>query len=268
MKNNLKAISKTDDELRVANYMVLFGGKDLVGETFTAETDFESSYTKSGVLYVDWEHGFDPEGDGPKRDDVLGIVDWKTARKDETGLWAERVLNRRAEYMEFVEVLIEEELLGTSSEAVSSEKSNGVISKWPLRRDSLTVMPAEKRMMKEYGDNTIQAIKSLSDKMPNLKALLPEDGVAVSEDADEVEVDMKQTKVKIKENEMTEEIKNEVVEEVEEAPVEDNGELESLVKSQGDQLDKLSAATDLILEAAHVQAIPFFQEAAQALLLH
>ena len=29
--NALKAISRTDDELRVANYIVLFGGKDIEG---------------------------------------------------------------------------------------------------------------------------------------------------------------------------------------------------------------------------------------------
>ena len=178
MENHLKSISKTDDELRVANYMVLFGGKDLEGETFTEDTKFESSYTKTGTLYVDWEHGFDPEGDGPKKDDVLGIVDWKTAKKDETGLWVERVLNRRAEYMEFIEALIEEELLGTSSEATGKTKvKDGIIEVWPLKRDALTVMPAEKRMMSA---NAISAIKSLSDKMPNLKSLLPEDGVAIS----------------------------------------------------------------------------------------
>ena len=171
MENHLKTISKTDDELRVGNYMVLFGGKDLVGETFTEDTEFESSYTKTGTLYVDWEHGLDPEGDGPRRDNILGTVDWKTAKKDKEGLWVERVLSRRAEYMEFIEVLIDEGLVGTSSEATAGAKVvDGVIELWPLKRDALTVMPAEPRMLSQ---NAIQAIKSLADKMPNLKSLLP-----------------------------------------------------------------------------------------------
>jgi hypothetical protein len=83
MPNELKAISKTDTELRVGNYIALFGGKDLEGEHFTPETDFTSSYTKTGVLYVDWEHGLGKKIDGksaPGPDDVLGYVDWKTAK--------------------------------------------------------------------------------------------------------------------------------------------------------------------------------------------
>ena len=197
MENNLKTISKTDDELRVGNYMVLFGGKDLIGETFTPETDFESAYTKTGTLYVDWEHGFDPEGDGPKRDDVLGIVDWKTARKDKVGLWVERVLKRRADFMEFLEVLIDEGLIGTSSEATKGAKRvDGVIELWPLKRDSLTVIPAEPRMMKE---NVLHAIKSLSDQLPNLKSLLLEDSGKVSEGEGENEVAVKKVyKVRLK----------------------------------------------------------------------
>jgi len=43
MSNPLKTISKSDDELRVGNYAVLFGGRDLTGEFFTAKTDFSSS---------------------------------------------------------------------------------------------------------------------------------------------------------------------------------------------------------------------------------
>ena len=41
MPNTLKAISKTDDELRVGNYIALFGGRDLEDEHFTSDTEFE-----------------------------------------------------------------------------------------------------------------------------------------------------------------------------------------------------------------------------------
>ena len=115
--NHLKIINKSDDELRVANYMVLFGGKDLFEEFFTDDTNFDSSYTKTGRLLVDWEHGLADEGE-PQRDDVLGYVDWTTATKDETGLWVERVLDRRNEYMQHLERLIEADLVGNSSEAI------------------------------------------------------------------------------------------------------------------------------------------------------
>ena len=117
--NTLKAIAETDDELRVANYLARFGGRDLEGiasprinpdgskgEYFTPATEFESAYTKTGVLYVDWEHGERPHPEEPGADDVLGYVDWSTAKADSNGLWVERVLNRRNEYMRFLEELI------------------------------------------------------------------------------------------------------------------------------------------------------------------
>ena len=177
MPNNLKAISKTDDELRVGNYIALFGGKDLEGEHFTPQTDFESSYTKTGVLYMDWEHGLGQELDGktaPGQDEVLGYVDWKTAKPDEMGMWVERVLDRRNWYMKYVEVLIDAGMIANSSQAIQPEvvtTKSGEIEKWPLMRDTLTVMPMEPRMMT---DNVISAVKGLAKINPNLEALLPE----------------------------------------------------------------------------------------------
>ena len=177
MANNLKAISKTDDELRVGNYIALFGGKDIEGEHFTPQTDFESPYTQSGVLLMDWEHGVGQELDGkaaPGKDDVLGYVDWKTAKPDEMGMWVERVLDRRNSYMKYVEVLIDAGMIANSSQAylpgVETTKS-GEIRKWPLMRDTLTVEPMEPRMMT---DNVISAVKGLAKSNPNLEAMLLE----------------------------------------------------------------------------------------------
>ena len=170
-QNALKTLNKTDDELRVANYIAMFGGRDLTEEYFTADTKFESDYTKTGVLYVDWEHGLGKLLDGdesPGPDDILGTVDWKTAKIDDKGLWVERVLNRRNEYMQWLETLIDAGLVGNSTEAVASgvEKTkDGEITRWPLKRDTLTVNPAEPRMMNE---NIVTAFKSL-----DLDDLLP-----------------------------------------------------------------------------------------------
>lgn len=181
-RNALKAISKTDEELRVGNYIVLFGGRDLEGtlsprinkngtrgEYFTKSTVFESPYTAVNLVAVDWEHG---HGELEK-DEILGRVDWKTARVDERGLFVERVLNRRNRYVKYLEELIEAGLIGNSSEAVSDsvEKADdGQIVRWPIRRDTLTVTPMEPRMITQ---NVITAIKALSECYPALKSLLP-----------------------------------------------------------------------------------------------
>ncbi len=171
----LKTISKTATELRVGNYIALFGGKDLEGEHFTKSTDFESSYTKTGVLYVDWEHGMGQELDSnasPGPNDILGYVDWKTAKPDEMGLWVERVLDRRNIYMNYIEVLIDAGMIANSTEALIDgiEKTkSGEIEKWPLKRDTLTVAPMEPRMMTS---NVIGAVKGLAKAYPHLEALL------------------------------------------------------------------------------------------------
>lgn len=171
MDNSLKSISVTDDEFRVANYMILFGGRDVTGEYFTKDTEIDSPYTKSGMLHVDFEHGLDPDNLGISSDDVMGYIDWKTASIDDRGVFVERVLNRRAKYMEYIEPMIEAGLVGTSSEAIAGKTSrdeDGKITKWPLMRDSLTFMPAEPRMI---SSNAIHAAKSLHSQLPHIKSL-------------------------------------------------------------------------------------------------
>jgi hypothetical protein len=171
MNNPLKSISTNNHELRVGNYMVLFGGKDLTGEFFTEKTKFDSGYTEIGLMYVDFEHGRDAERAGNSKNNILGVVDWKSARFDEKGIFVERVLNRRAEYIKYLEELIDAGIVGTSSEAISGQvrkKSSGEIVEWPLMRDSLTVTPMEPRMITE---NILTAAKALSNIYQTSKSL-------------------------------------------------------------------------------------------------
>lgn len=172
--NALKAISETPDELRVANYIVLFGGRDLEGlgssnknadgsrgEFFTRATQFDSEATAKGLLPIDWEHNTmrGQAIDGIAPGEYLGVVDWKTARVDEKGVWVERVLNRRHKYMQWIEALIKQGLIGNSSEAHGVTKAaTGEITRYPLVRDTLTVQPMEPRMMTA---NVVTALKAL-----------------------------------------------------------------------------------------------------------
>jgi hypothetical protein len=181
--NALKTVGKTTTELRVANYMCLFGGRDLEGlasprrnadgsrgEYFTKATKFSSPYTEVGVLYEDWEHGIAP-ADEPGADEPLGIVDWKTAKITDKGLFVERVLNRRNQYVQFLEELIDQGLIGTSSQAIPTgvqKAADGHITAWPLMRDTLTVAPMEPRNLT---DNQLQAIKRAGERLPALKSI-------------------------------------------------------------------------------------------------
>jgi len=182
--NSLKAISRTDDELRAANYIVLFGGRDLEGvgsprvnadgtkgEYFTTQTDLESFYTKAGMVAIDWEHG-----QGELGDEILGVVDWKTARVDDRGVFVERVLNRRNQYVHWLEELgwFDDGMLGTSSHADPTDvekATDGAILRWPLMRDTITVQPMEPRMLAE---NQLRAYKALGLTVPDDTEAEPE----------------------------------------------------------------------------------------------
>jgi HK97 family phage major capsid protein len=180
VKNVLKAVSSSEDELRVANYIVLYGGRDLTafrflgnriprftnpdgtaGEFFSKSVQLDSDYTELGKIPMNWEHGQDPDRMEIGEDEILGYVDWKTARIDDKGVFVERVLNRRKAYVQWVEELIKAGLVGTSSEAIGKGieiKPNGEITKWPLKKDTLTVSPMEPRML--IG-NVLNAYKAL-----------------------------------------------------------------------------------------------------------
>jgi HK97 family phage major capsid protein len=203
MNNTLKAIGGDDETLRVANYIVLFGGRDLegiasdnknadgtLGEYFTPQTELESSYTKTGRLLVDWEHGQDESKGAPGEDDPLGFVDWSTAKADDTGVWVERALFRHNSYVKWLSELIDAGIVGTSSEAIPAKvqkAENGEIQRWPLKRDTLTVTPMEPRNASE---NVIQALKALGFQIADETETEPEaepagDAAAVVEEATE-----------------------------------------------------------------------------------
>lgn len=186
--NPLKAISKTDDELRVRNAIVLFGGRDLefvrsgpnpdksLGTRFDPNVLVTSPFTENNSLPVGWEHGENPDGMANKASDFgpMGFVDWSTAQRDEKGIFVDRVLNRRHRYVQFVEDLIEAGLVGTSSEAVPEGikcLEDGTITEWPLMGDTLTVSPTEPRMLAEFGDNVLHAIKGLANLNPEIPAI-------------------------------------------------------------------------------------------------
>jgi HK97 family phage major capsid protein len=178
----LKFIKAEDNELVLDGPIVLWDGVDLDGQHFDTDTDFESSYTRTGRLLVDWEHGQEPDVDDegkpikqPGRDDLLGYVDRLTARKDDIGLLARHVLDRREVYVkEFIEPLAKAGMIATSSEAaIKGVKvlDTGKIRAWPLKRQSLTVWPAETRL---FSDHQLQVVKSLATTYPHLKGVILE----------------------------------------------------------------------------------------------
>lgn len=189
MGNALKRVDTTKNEVVAESYIVLFNKRDLeglgskrknadgtVGEFFTKNTKFDSRYTALNLLPVDFEHG----ADVLSSDEVLGRVDWSTKRIDEKGVFVKRILDRRNRYVRWLEELLDQGLLATSSEAIAEEvkrSTSGMIQAWPLRRDSITATPMQFQMLDE---NALRAAKALQGRLHGAYGILQAHDKAVA----------------------------------------------------------------------------------------
>jgi HK97 family phage major capsid protein len=134
---------------KIGGYLVTFGGLDLTGDYFTAETDF-GEYARLPVLY---HHGMDKKLSTRR----IGTAE---VRMEDAGLWAEAQLEMRDEYERMVYELAQNGKLGWSSGAASHvvqkalDDQGARITQWYMAEASLTPAPAEPR-------NTVIPLKSL-----------------------------------------------------------------------------------------------------------
>lgn len=165
----VKLLSLTEDTATIGGFGVVFGGRDIVGDTFTPETDFRLDYVPSKEVYYDHALG---EIKTP-----LGLV-FRTEIRD-LGVWVEAQLRRSQEYVAEVLKLIEQGVLGWSSGSIAHlvQRNGNMIKSWPIVEFSLTPTPAEPRTL------GVQRIKTLADSDPRLKAFLPEEPGNGSADA-------------------------------------------------------------------------------------
>jgi len=142
--------SQTDTEAIVAGYGVVFGGKDLEGETFTKETELELGYVPIKSIFYD--HTLDAKANGS-----LG----KTLSEeiDDVGVWVEAQIDRSKDYANAVLELVGQGIIGFSSGTAShlARRKNGKILRWPVVEYSLTPTPAEPRTL------GVSQIKTLFD---------------------------------------------------------------------------------------------------------
>jgi HK97 family phage major capsid protein len=132
--------SQTDTEAVVAGYGVVFGGKDLEGETFTKDTELELGYVPIKSIFYD--HTLDAKANGS-----LG----KTLSEDidDVGVWVEAQIDRSKDYANAVLELVGQGIIGFSSGTAShlARRKNGKILRWPVVEYSLTPTPAEPRTL-------------------------------------------------------------------------------------------------------------------------
>jgi HK97 family phage major capsid protein len=125
----------------VAGYGVIFGGIDLTGEHFDADTDLKGAFELPSKP-VFYDHTLQAQVKH-----ALG----KTSKElvDDIGVWVEAQIEMSKEYAKEVLSLIEKGLLGWSSGTAGHlvEKLNGLIKTWPIVEYSLTPTPAEPRTL-------------------------------------------------------------------------------------------------------------------------
>lgn len=137
-KVHIKAVD--GDSITVVGYGVVFGGKDLVGESFSPETDFQLDLVPKKPVFYDHRLA--------EIKSHLGVTD--AIKQDEFGLWLEAQLDRSKDYIKEILELIEKGVLGWSSGSVPhlvDVLEGGKIKTWPIVEFSLTPTPAEPRTL-------------------------------------------------------------------------------------------------------------------------
>jgi len=155
------------DEIK--GYSNLWGNPDRVDverEFFTTQTDFWDS-TLGLPRPLTWDHGQDTT---MKTSPIVGkIVEFGN---DELGRWYIAQLDRAHKYRQVIDRLVEQGLLGTSSDSApqyvvrEKAKSGAVwLKQWPLFAAALTTTPCEPRMI-----GTVDYFKSIGLTLPDPEA--------------------------------------------------------------------------------------------------
>jgi HK97 family phage major capsid protein len=163
MSNAVEIKADTDAYTVYGGYGVVFGGRDLDGDTFTKDTDFQIDLVPSKPLFVD--HTMDTElqtrnGSTVKLkgiDEPVGKV--TTVTPDDFGLYIEFMVEKANRYWAIVDAMYNTGKMGLSSGAVAHlvRRAGGVIKRWPVVEWSATVSPAEPRTVQ------VQRVKAILD---------------------------------------------------------------------------------------------------------
>ena len=175
----LKILGETPDTLRVGRYGVVWGGKDLVGDEFTKDTNLWLSMPRP-MMY---DHGYNP-GIG-----IAQIGEWDKAIPDEIGVWVEGEIAKSQRYIAMIKPLIDAGVLGVSSGAAPHTvlRENGKLKSWGIFEFSLTTTPCEHRTL------GVSELRSFAEAHPAVKAMFPEDagdasGQATKSDAEALSI--------------------------------------------------------------------------------
>lgn len=160
MTNAVKFVDGKDDliEGMLAPFGGPIAGKDLDGEFFSANTDFELEW------FGDWQrpllfgHGYDPA----LKTSVVGRIKVEPTDK---GLWMQAQLDKKHAYYEQIRDLVADGL-GLSSGSVDHltdiDAKSGEIKAWPLIEGSLTPTPANPDAAAKYATKSVDIVEHLA----------------------------------------------------------------------------------------------------------
>jgi hypothetical protein len=156
---------------RIFHYPFLWGNSvktDLEKEFFTKSTDFWDKTLGTNPRPLTWDHNQD---ESMKDNPVIGqTVEWGD---DEIGRWAISHLDRAHRYRKAVDALIEEGVIGTSSDSApqyverEARGKSTYLKVWPWFASALTDIPCEPRMIAE---GTVEYLKSIGVSFPSSEA--------------------------------------------------------------------------------------------------
>jgi phage head maturation protease len=236
--NAVKIIAQDDSAATIGGYGVVFGARDIQGETFDADTDYMLDLVPEKLLLYD--HGL------MQIKNAFGFVANDDILIDDAGMWIQGQIDKSAKYSDLVLQLIDKGVLGWSSGSVEhlSRRKGGVIKTWPIVEFSLTPTPAEPRTL------GVDRIKAMAESNPSLKALLPEaDQETRSEDATATDVEADVIELEDEVKIMSD--KQEKGAEKEPLTLEQIGEaMKSALEPFSDRLAKLEEKPDNELEVA------------------
>ena len=130
---------RDDGATIAAGYGVVYGGRDLDGDQFTAET----KYGAMADLPVFYDHA---QQAVKALDNEIGRV--VSVKADDKGIWFETELDKAHEYYDEIVALVGRGVVGLSTGATSHlvrRNEAKTITRWPIAELSLTVTPAEPR---------------------------------------------------------------------------------------------------------------------------
>lgn len=165
----VKALSETEDTIRIGGYGVVWGGRDLEGDHFEKDTNLwlDAPAMPRPMMY---DHG---------RSRLIGkavIGKWDVAKPDDYGLWIEGEMSKSSAYHEMIMPLVKAGVVGISSGAAPHTiiKENGKVKSWGIFEFTLSTTPYEPRTL------GVAELRSIAEEMPSVKALLPKESGELS----------------------------------------------------------------------------------------